>query len=53
MVQQEMNLNQVNGKNVKFMKDGEQLVVNNAKVVATVQTSNGIIYVIDEVLIPE
>jgi uncharacterized surface protein with fasciclin (FAS1) repeats len=53
MVHGSMNLNQVNGKNVSFKKDGDKLQVNGANVVATVETSNGIIYVIDSVLIPQ
>ena len=53
MIQGKMNLNQVNGKNVALTKDGDKLQVNGANVVATVQTSNGLIYVIDQVLLPE
>lgn len=53
MVQGKMNLNQVNGKNVSLAKDGGKLQVNGANVVATIRTSNGIIYVIDTVLLPE
>lgn len=53
MVNGSMNLNQVNGKNVKLTKDGDVLKVNENPILATVQTSNGIIYVIDEVLLPK
>jgi uncharacterized surface protein with fasciclin (FAS1) repeats len=53
MIQGSMNLNQVNGKNVSVTKDGDKLQVNGANVLATVQTSNGIIYVIDAVLLPK
>ena len=52
MIQESMNLNQVNGKNVSLTKNGDKLQVNGANVTATVQTSNGIIYVIDSVLLP-
>jgi uncharacterized surface protein with fasciclin (FAS1) repeats len=52
MVNGSMNLNQVNGKNVSVTKEGEKLKVNGANVLATVQTSNGIVYVIDTVLLP-
>jgi uncharacterized surface protein with fasciclin (FAS1) repeats len=52
MIQGNMNLNQVNGKNVTVTKEGDKLKVNGANVLATVQTSNGIIYVIDTVLLP-
>ena len=53
MIHGKMNLNQVNGKNVTFTKDGDKLQVNGANVVATVPASNGIIYVVDTVLLPE
>jgi uncharacterized surface protein with fasciclin (FAS1) repeats len=52
MIQDSMNLNQVNGKNVSVTKNGDKLQVNGANILATVQTSNGIIYVIDNVLLP-
>lgn len=52
MINSEMSLNQVNGKNVKVTKNGNDLFVNGAKILATVETSNGIIYVIDQVLQP-
>jgi uncharacterized surface protein with fasciclin (FAS1) repeats len=45
-------LNQVNGKNVSLKKDGDNLYVNDAKIIGTVPASNGIIYVIDKVLLP-
>jgi uncharacterized surface protein with fasciclin (FAS1) repeats len=47
-----MNLNQVNGQNVKIEKNGDKLSVNKANILATVPTSNGIIYVVDQVLLP-
>jgi uncharacterized surface protein with fasciclin (FAS1) repeats len=53
IVQASMNLNQVNGKNVSLTKNEGKLQVNGANVLATVETSNGIIYVIDSVLIPK
>jgi uncharacterized surface protein with fasciclin (FAS1) repeats len=53
MVQGSMNLNQVNGKNVSLTKTDGKLQVNGANVIATVETSNGIIYVIDKVLLPQ
>lgn len=51
MVQGSMSLNQVNGKNVLLKKDGDKLTVNEVPIVATIPTSNGIIYVIDAVLL--
>jgi uncharacterized surface protein with fasciclin (FAS1) repeats len=53
MVHGSMNLNQVNGKNVSLTKSGDKLQVNGANIIATVETSNGLIYVIDNVLLPE
>lgn len=52
MVNGSMKLNQVNGDNVTLVKNGDKLQVNGANVLATVQTSNGIIYIIDTVLLP-
>lgn len=53
MLRDNMSLNQVNGKNVKISKTDGVLQVNGANIVATVPTSNGIIYVVDSVLLPE
>jgi uncharacterized surface protein with fasciclin (FAS1) repeats len=53
MIQDQTSLNQVNGKNVLITKSVDKVLVNGANVLATVQTSNGIIYVIDNVLLPE
>jgi uncharacterized surface protein with fasciclin (FAS1) repeats len=53
MIQDGQNLGQVNGGNVKVSKQGEDIILNgSAKVIATVPASNGIIYVIDKVLLP-
>jgi uncharacterized surface protein with fasciclin (FAS1) repeats len=52
MVNGSMNLNQVNGKNVTLSKEGDKLKVNGHEILATVNTSNGIIYIIDNVLLP-
>jgi uncharacterized surface protein with fasciclin (FAS1) repeats len=53
MITNNMTLNQVNGKNVTLTKNGENLQVNGANIIATVPTSNGIIYVLDTVLLPQ
>lgn len=48
------SLGMVSGKNIKItMVDGKPLINGKAKIVQTVPASNGIIYVIDEVLLPE
>ena len=53
MIRGNMTLNQVNGKNVTVAKNGHSIEVNGAKVLAVVPTSNGIVYVIDNVLLPQ
>lgn len=53
MIQNDMTLNQVNGKNIKLTKNGERIQVNGANIIATIPTSNGIIYVLDAVLLPQ
>jgi uncharacterized surface protein with fasciclin (FAS1) repeats len=46
-------INQANLKNITInIKDGKMIVNNTANVVATVPASNGIVYVIDAVLLP-
>lgn len=47
-------LNQVNLKNVTLgVKDGKVTVNGKANIIASVPASNGIIHVVDEVLLPE
>lgn len=46
-------INMANTKNITIqLKDGKMMINNSANVVATVPASNGIIYVIDAVLLP-
>lgn len=46
-------INQANLKNITInLKDGKMMVNNSANVVATIPASNGIIYVVDAVLLP-
>ncbi|HLG36104.1 MAG TPA: fasciclin domain-containing protein [Bacteroidia bacterium] len=46
-------INQANLKNITIsIKDGKMMVNNSANVVATIPASNGIIYVVDAVLLP-
>jgi len=52
MIQHGINLNEVNGQNVNLTKAEGKIQVNGANIIATVPTSNGIIYVIDQVLLP-
>jgi uncharacterized surface protein with fasciclin (FAS1) repeats len=47
------SLGQVNGKNITInVKDGKYMVNGKANIIASVPASNGIIHVIDEVLLP-
>ena len=54
LLQDGQTLNQVNGGNITISKsaDGKVKVNNSANVVASIQASNGIIHVIDAVLLP-
>jgi uncharacterized surface protein with fasciclin (FAS1) repeats len=52
MIQDGMGLNQVNGQDITLNKNGTEITVNGAKVLAVVPASNGIVYVIDKVLLP-
>jgi uncharacterized surface protein with fasciclin (FAS1) repeats len=54
MLQDGQSVGQVNGGNITINKSGADILINNsAKVLATVPASNGIIYVIDGVLLPQ
>lgn len=46
------NLNQVNGGNIKVQKVNGKTTVNGANIIASVPASNGIVHVIDGVLLP-
>src|SRR6187551_2033280 len=52
MVQDGMKLNQVNGGNVVLNKKDGKITVNGANILGSVKASNGIVYVIDAVLLP-
>lgn len=43
----------VYGGKVKISKDGEKTLVNGSEIVATIKTSNGVIHVIGDVLLPK
>lgn len=52
MIRNGMKLDQVNGKKVTLTKSGDAILVNDARIVASIPTSNGIVYVTDKVLLP-
>jgi uncharacterized surface protein with fasciclin (FAS1) repeats len=53
MLQDGQSLSMANGGNVKIGVSGGKITVNGANVVATVTASNGIVHVIDDVLLPK
>ncbi len=52
MVRDGMTLNQVNLDNVTLNKNGDKLTVNGANVLGTARGTNGIVYILDAVLLP-
>ena len=53
MLQDGQTINQVNGANITITnKDGKIMLNNSATIIATIPASNGIIHVIDGVLLP-
>jgi uncharacterized surface protein with fasciclin (FAS1) repeats len=54
LMQDGQTLNQVNGQNITIQKsaDGKITINGKAHIIATVPASNGVIHVIDEVLLP-
>lgn len=53
IMQDGMRLNQVDGNNVTLNKKEGKLSVNGANILGSVEAANGIVYVIDQVLLPE
>jgi len=53
MMRDGQTLGEVNGKNITLnVKDGKYMINGKANIIASVRASNGIIHVIDEVLLP-
>lgn len=52
MIKDGMTLNQVNLDNITLNKKGDKITVNDANVLGVVKASNGVVYVIDAVLLP-
>ncbi len=53
MIKDGMSLNQVSGGNVTLAKSGDEITINGARVLGSVEASNGIVYIIDQVLLPK
>jgi uncharacterized surface protein with fasciclin (FAS1) repeats len=53
MVTGTITLNQVNGGNVTLQQKDGKLMANDANVLGSVKASNGIVYVVDKVLLPK
>jgi uncharacterized surface protein with fasciclin (FAS1) repeats len=53
MIRDGMTLNQVNGKNITLGYQDGKITVNGVSVLGAVNASNGIVYVIDQVLLPQ
>ena len=53
LMQDSQKLNQVNGKNVIIHVKDSKIMVNDANIITSIPASNGIIHVIDRVLIPQ
>lgn len=51
-LQNGQKIGMVSGHNAEVKIDGEQMMINEAKVIGIVEGSNGIIYVVDKVLLP-
>lgn len=51
-MQDGQTFNQVNGDNITIKKTGDKITVNGANIVASIPASNGIIHVVDAVLLP-
>lgn len=53
MLQDGQSLGQANGGNIKITRHGNDIIVNgSAKIIASIPASNGIIHVVDAVLLP-
>lgn len=52
MLKDGMNLFMATGDNTKIAVNGDEVTVNGAKIVGTVDAANGVVHVIDTVLLP-
>ena len=47
-----MSLYMATGHYVKVEKNGDEVIVNGAKIIGTVEAANGVVHVIDQVMLP-
>ena len=52
MLQDGMTLGMANDGKATIKKDGDKIMINDANVIGSVKASNGMVYVIDKVLLP-
>jgi uncharacterized surface protein with fasciclin (FAS1) repeats len=54
MLQDGQNIGQANGSSIRITKQGNNILINNsAKIVSSVPAANGIIHIVDAVILPE
>lgn len=53
MLQDGMTLGMANGGKVTVKKNGDKIMINDANVLGAVKASNGMVYVLDKVLLPQ
>lgn len=53
LIQDGMTLNQVDGTNITMGKKDGKITVNGTNILGAVEAANGIVYVIDQVLLPQ
>lgn len=53
MLQDGMNLSMVDGKNAKITKKEGAVYIDKAKIIASIPATNGIVHVVDEVILPQ
>jgi uncharacterized surface protein with fasciclin (FAS1) repeats len=52
MLRDNMNLYQASGHYIKVKRNGDQVTIDGANILGTVEASNGVVHVIDKVLLP-
>lgn len=52
MLKDDMRLYQATGHYINVRRDGDQIMIEGARILGTVEASNGVVHVIDKVLLP-